>query len=657
MNQIELKDFLKFKSISNLKTNQEKTYLAYTVSKMDVEKNQYTFELFVYDGKNTKKIANLGTRNQFVFENETQLLISFEKNKKDEKKFKDGKTVYYRYDILNQSFELAYEFCLRTSIIKVYEEVLILSSQLRIGDHGCYEDKDFDQKKYQETLKKEQNFVLTEKLPFFFNGRGFTEGLYSQVLSYDIKSKTLRNLFQKDDQISILGFSADDDSFYFTNEKSDITSLTEKLYQYDLKTSTTKTIYDQNDLSISRVIELDGKLVVFASDMMDHGLNQNPDIYVYENQTLVKKRHFRQSLGNSIGSDVRYGGSKLDVVIGNQYYFVVTIDDHSEIYQLDSSMDLNVIYKAKGSIDGLTYFMDKFYMVGLCKQRLQELYELDTISNKYIQKTRFNQSSLRGKYIAKPQLLSFKKNGITIKGYVLLPRDYDKKEKVKAILDIHGGPKTVYGSVYYHEMQYWANLGYVVFFCNPRGSDGKGDEFSDIFGKYGTIDYEDIINFTDKVLKKYTKIDPNQMFVTGGSYGGFMTNWIVSHTDRFKAAATQRSISNWISFYGTSDIGFYFVKDQTKGHPTLSTDKLWEQSPIKYADQVKTPLLFIHSDEDYRCPIEQALQFYTILKENGIDTRFAWFKGENHDLSRSGRPQSRVKRLEEITKWFEKYSQ
>ena len=165
------------------------------------------------------------------------------------------------------------------------------------------------------------------------------------------------------------------------------------------------------------------------------------------------------------------------------------------------------------------------------------------------------------------------------------------------------------------------------------------------------------MNFTDKVLKKYTKIDPNHVFVTGGSYGGFMTNWIVSHTDRFKAAATQRSISNWISFYGTSDIGFYFVKDQTKGHPTFSTDKLWEQSPIKYADQVKTPLLFIHSDEDYRCPIEQALQFYTILKENGIDTRFAWFKGENHDLSRSGRPQSRVKRLEEITNWFDKYSQ
>ena len=105
-------------------------------------------------------------------------------------------------------------------------------------------------------------------------------------------------------------------------------------------------------------------------------------------------------------------------------------------------------------------------------------------------------------------------------------------------------------------MQYWVGQGYIVFFCNPRGSDGRGDAFADIRGKYGTIDYEDIMAFTDKVLEKYPQIDPERIGVTGGSYGGFMTNWIITHTDRFKAAATQRSITNWISFYGTSDISY-----------------------------------------------------------------------------------------------------
>ena len=161
--------------------------------------------------------------------------------------------------------------------------------------------------------------------------------------------------------------------------------------------------------------------------------------------------------------------------------------------------------------------------------------------------------------------------------------------------------------------------------------------------------------FTDLIVKKHPSIDQTRMYVTGGSYGGFMTNWIVGQTDRFKAAATQRSISNWLAFHGTSDIGFYFSQDQTAGHPNTDTSKLWDQSPIKYALNVKTPLLFIHSDLDYRCPIEQAMEFYTILKQNGLETKLVWFKGETHELSRSGKPQARIKRLTEITQWFNQH--
>ena len=130
-----------------------------------------------------------------------------------------------------------------------------------------------------------------------------------------------------------------------------------------------------------------------------------------------------------------------------------------------------------------------------------------------------------------------------------------KRKKYPAILDIHGGPKTVYGKVFYHEMQVWASKGYFVFFCNIHGSDGRGNEFMDIRGKYGTIDYDELMQFTDKVLETYPQIDASKVGVTGGSYGGFMTNWIIGHTDRFACAASQRSIANWISFSQTSDIG------------------------------------------------------------------------------------------------------
>ena len=342
-----------------------------------------------------------------------------------------------------------------------------------------------------------------------------------------------------------------------------------------------------------------------------------------------------------------------DVVIDDKLYFVSTVDDHSEIHSIDMDGTVRVEFQFNGAIDGLITINREFYIIGQYRQKLQEIYHLNLRENKQLQVSRFNQSILKNKYIATPKELIVKQVSHVVKGFVLYPKDFDVNKKYPAILDIHGGPKTAYGKIYYHEMQYWANQGYFVFFANPRGSDGKGDIFADIRGLYGTIDYDDLMKFTDFVIEKTPEIDTKRIFVTGGSYGGFMTNWIVGHTKRFKAAATQRSITNWLSFHGTSDIGFYFSKDQTSGHPLTDMDRLYEQSPIKYTKNVVTPLLFIHSDQDYRCPIEQAMQFFTLLKEQGLDTKFVWFKKETHELSRSGKPQARIKRLQEITTWFD----
>jgi len=194
-----------------------------------------------------------------------------------------------------------------------------------------------------------------------------------------------------------------------------------------------------------------------------------------------------------------------------------------------------------------------------------------------------------------------------------------------------------------------------VVFCNPRGSDGKGNEFSDIRGKYGTIDYDDLMNFLDLALDSYADMDRNNQFVTGGSYGGFMTNWIIGHTDRFRAAASQRCISNWISMFNTTDIGYYFADDQNFSSPWDNQEKLWWHSPLKYADQVKTPTLFIHSEEDYRCWLTEGLQMFTALKYHNVESRLCMFRGENHELSRSGKPKHRLRRLTEIDEWFDKF--
>src|SRR5690625_2340013 len=174
-------------------------------------------------------------------------------------------------------------------------------------------------------------------------------------------------------------------------------------------------------------------------------------------------------------------------------------------------------------------------------------------------------------------------------------------------------------------------------------------------GDYGGSDYTDLMSAVDYVVENYSFIDEERLGVTGGSYGGFMTNWIVGQTDRFKAAVTQRSISNWLSFYGVSDIGYFFTKWELGYNLLENPKKLWEFSPIKYAENVTTPLLILHSELDYRCPIEQAEQLFVALKHLRKDVKFIRFPGENHELSRSGDPKLRLKRLEHICDWFEKY--
>lgn len=200
---------------------------------------------------------------------------------------------------------------------------------------------------------------------------------------------------------------------------------------------------------------------------------------------------------------------------------------------------------------------------------------------------------------------------------------------------------------------YLAGQGYFVLFCNPRGSEGKGNDFAEIRGKYGTYDYDNLMQFTDLCIEKYPAIDSSRLGVTGGSYGGFLTNWIIGHTDRFKAAVSQRSIANWISFAGISDISISFGEDQMAADIWSNPEKMWWHSPLRYADKVTTPTLFIHSDQDYRCNISEGYQMFTALKRFGVDTRMCVFHGECHDLSRSGKPIHRKRRLWEITTWFD----
>ncbi len=252
--------------------------------------------------------------------------------------------------------------------------------------------------------------------------------------------------------------------------------------------------------------------------------------------------------------------------------------------------------------------------------------------------------------------ITLERDGFTIEGWLLKPHNWKKNKKYPVLLEIHGGPATAWGHGYMHEFQLLASRGYAVAFCNIRGSIGYGEAHTrGTDGAYGAGDYTDLMAFLDACLERYPWLDRTRQAVMGGSYGGVMTNWTISHTDRFKVAITDRSICNWLSMVGTSDIGYWFVKRELRGNVPEDFDHLWELSPLKHVRNVKTPCLVIHSEEDHRCPIEQGEQWFTALQRLNVPSRFVRFPGESHELSRAGRPDRRIVRLTEMVNWLERY--
>ena len=242
-----------------------------------------------------------------------------------------------------------------------------------------------------------------------------------------------------------------------------------------------------------------------------------------------------------------------------------------------------------------------------------------------------------------------------LQGWIVFPPDFNPSGSYPSILEIHGGPMVQYGHVFIHEVQFLAAQGYLVFLCNPRGSSGYGQAHTKaIWNDWGNKDFQDLMAMADLVQTR-PYVDQKRMGVTGGSYGGFMTNWIIGQTDRFRAAVTQRCLTNLISFYGTSDFNWTFQFEFGNRPPWEDLENYWRQSPLKNIGQAKTPTLIIHSEQDMRCPIEQGEQLFVALKKLGVETEMVVFPEESHELSRAGRTDRRIDRLNHILRWFDKH--
>ncbi|MFJ5956300.1 prolyl oligopeptidase family serine peptidase [Paenarthrobacter sp. NPDC092416] len=239
--------------------------------------------------------------------------------------------------------------------------------------------------------------------------------------------------------------------------------------------------------------------------------------------------------------------------------------------------------------------------------------------------------------------------GNPVHGWLVLP---DGPGPHPVLLNIHGGPFSQYTGAFFDEAQVYAAAGYAVLMCNPRGSAGYGQSFARALKeKMGTVDMQDVLAFLDSALGKFASLDKDRLGIMGGSYGGYLTAWVIAHDHRFKAAIIERGFLDPVSFTGSSDIGWFFGGEYTGGTP----EQLAAQSPMAVVGAVTTPTLVIHSENDLRCPIEQGQRYYNALKQQDVESALLIFPGEDHELSRSGTPHHRRQRFERILGWWAKH--
>jgi dipeptidyl aminopeptidase/acylaminoacyl peptidase len=252
-------------------------------------------------------------------------------------------------------------------------------------------------------------------------------------------------------------------------------------------------------------------------------------------------------------------------------------------------------------------------------------------------------------------------DGSEVDAWILRPPGVDPDEPRPTLLAIHGGPFTQFGSRFVDELQVYAGAGYVVLYSNPRGSSGSTEAWGRAIcgpalggGGWGSVDHDDLMAVVDEGLRRFPCCDPDRLGVMGGSYGGYMTSWIVGHTDRFRCGVSERAVNAMASLWGQSDFG-PFLGDQFGATPYTDPELYRRMSPVVYADRITTPLLILHSENDLRCPIGQAEELFRALRSLKREVEFVRFPDEGHELSRSGSPAHRVMRLEVILEFLDRH--
>jgi len=500
------------------------------------------------------------------------------------------------------------------------------------------------------------------KLRYWTNGEGFYGDAPLRLWRVSLNGEHITAITDGPYDTAEPAFSQNGEKIAFVSwRKEDELEVTPSLYTLELETDQIEEIAVGKGSIHSPSFSPDGRWIAFFGHQHGESPGYHSEVWIVPAdggaaRSLTGK--VDRSQGNHVGTDARYDSAELSPVWSEdsqRIFFTLTDSGDCLVYSAD--LDGEVRKESTGNGCVINSFARRGGLFAFAMETPTCPAEIYIQQGETLEQQAFFNRALEDYEVSVPERIQV--NGAEqwdIEGWILKPPGFRADVKYPLVVEIHGGPHSSYGNTFHHEFQVLASSGYVVLYTNPRGSHGYGEEFMrGCIGDWGGKDYEDIMKATDDVVG-LPFIDGEKLFVTGGSYGGYMTNWIVSHTNRFRAAITQRSICNLYSMYGTSDIGFWFNRHEL-GNVNLWSDEefIMSRSPIRYAPNVSTPTKILPSEQDIRCPMEQAEQWFTALKLQGVDTELVRFPNENHDLSRNGQPFHRIERLNHIVSWFDRH--
>lgn len=516
------------------------------------------------------------------------------------------------------------------------------------------------------TEKKLPNTTEINKLTYKLDGMGMLpqDRIY-QIKKTGIASPEPEMVLEENGSIG-LHYVAKDESYLLIQDEldhEDEWNYGGTVYYYDLSSKESRSLTSsvpKGSFVYAEMSEKEDYLLLIGNDFEYAFVSLNK-VYGYDmkKHTLTcLTADLDAEVGDAIVADFQQGvnGVGISWLNEEEFLFPATQDGKILLYKGNRSGKNSLLFDERLHLTDAALIKDtrELAITYSALTITSELGVLSLESGKWEKLYCPNEAFFQNHAVVEPEMFWYKgADGWKIQGWYVPP--VNRKEKHPAILYIHGGPQVCYGESFFHEMQALAAKGYGVILLNPRGGNGYGQEFvASILGDYGHKDYEDLMLGTTFVLNEHPEIDQERVYVMGGSYGGFMTNWIVGHTNRFRAAISQRSISNWISFYGTSDVGAFFVEFQLQ-RDLSDVEGLWKMSPLAYAKSAQTPILLMHSEQDLRCPMEQAEQFYVAMKKQRVETKLITFPQSSHGLSRNGLPNLRVKRFATILEWLDQH--